>query len=213
MKTKILLIEDEPQMRDNLQTVLELEGYEVLAAADGIRGLELAQSEAPQIILCDITMPGIDGYQVLATLRANSATATLPFLFLTAKSRKPDVRAGMNLGADDYLTKPISVPDLLGAIQARLRRAQEQQTLPQLRSPEQLQAMGGLTPREAEVLYWVAQGKTNPEIGLILDVSVATIKKHVEHIFEKIAVENRSAAILHVLEFCRKHAEPPAAQA
>jgi DNA-binding NarL/FixJ family response regulator len=210
MKTKILLIEDEPQMRDNLQTVLELEGYEVLAAADGIRGLELAQLESPQVVLCDITMPGIDGYQVLATLRANPETATLPFLFLTAKSRKPDIRSGMNLGADDYLTKPISVPDLLGAIQARLRRAHEQQSLPQLRSPEHLQAMGGLTPREAEVLYWVAQGKTNPEIGLILDVSVATIKKHVEHIFEKIGVENRSAAILHVLEYCRRHAEPSA---
>jgi DNA-binding NarL/FixJ family response regulator len=201
MTTKILLIEDEPQMRENLQTVLELEGFEVLTAGDGHAGLELARKELPQVILCDITMPGLGGYEVLAALRADPDTSTIPFLFLTAKSRKPDVRWGMNLGADDYLTKPVSVPDLLGAIQARLRRAHEHQTTPQMRSPEQLLPLGGLTPREAEVLFWVAQGKTNPEIGLILTVSVATVKKHVEHIFEKIGVENRSAAILRVLEF------------
>jgi DNA-binding NarL/FixJ family response regulator len=205
MTTKILLIEDEPQMRENLETILELEGFAVVSAADGDRGLELARSEAPHVILCDITMPGLDGYAVLAALRADPETATVPFLFLTAKSRKPEIRTGMNLGADDYLTKPISVPDLLGAIQARLRRAHEQQTTLTVRSPEELLPLGGLTPREAEVLYWVAQGKTNPEIGLILAVSVATVKKHVEHIFEKIGVENRSAAILRVFDFCGRH--------
>ncbi|HEY2341835.1 MAG TPA: response regulator transcription factor [Chthoniobacteraceae bacterium] len=204
MTTKILLIEDEPQMRENLETILELEGFAVVSAADGNRGLQLARSETPHVILCDITMPGLDGYEVLAALRADPDTATIPFLFLTAKSRKPEIRTGMNLGADDYLTKPISVPDLLGAIQARLRRAHEQQTTPTLRSPDDLLPLG-LTPREAEVLYWVSQGKTNPEIGLILAVSVATVKKHVEHIFEKIGVENRSAAILRVIDFCGRH--------
>ncbi len=203
MITKVLLIEDEPLMRENLETILDLEGFKVLAAGDGTTGLELARKELPHLVLCDITMPGLDGYQILAALRADPTTATIPFLFLTAKSRKPDIRVGMNLGADDYLTKPISVPDLLGAIQARLRRAQEQQAAsPTVRSPEELLELGGLTPREAEVLYWVAQGKTNPEIALILAVSVATVKKHVEHIFEKIGVENRSAAILRVMEFC-----------
>jgi DNA-binding NarL/FixJ family response regulator len=108
----------------------------------------------------------------------------------------------MNLGADDYLTKPVSVPDLLGAIRARLNRAKEQQAATTVRSPQELEALGGLTPREAEVLFWVAQGKTNPEISMILTLSVATVKKHVEHIFEKIGVENRSAAILRALDFC-----------
>jgi len=207
MKTRILLIEDEPQMRENLETILDLEGFEVSTAANGHAGLEAARKELPHVILCDITMPGLDGYELLAALRADPTTATIPFLFLTAKSRKPDIRAGMNLGADDYLTKPISVPDLLGAIRARLNRAKEQQAATTVRSPEELEALGGLTPREAEVLFWVSQGKTNPEISMILTLSVATVKKHVEHIFEKIGVENRSAAILRALEFCSTRRE------
>jgi DNA-binding NarL/FixJ family response regulator len=198
--TKILLIEDEPQMRDNIATILEMEGFNVLTAENGKDGLALAQREQPHVVLCDITMPGLDGHEVLAALRADASTATIPFLFLTARSRKTDQRAGMNLGADDYLTKPVNVPDLLSAVKARLRRVQELST-PGVRSAQILERLG-LTPREAEVLFWVAQGKTNPEIGMILELSVPTVKKHLEHIFEKIGVENRGAAILRALECC-----------
>src|SRR6201996_9712221 len=119
---KILVIEDEPEMRRNLTTVLRLEKFQALPAENGRIGVELAKKEKPDLILCDVMMPELDGYGVIAALRADAGTVTIPFIFLTAKGEKPDVRAGMNLGADDYLTKPVSKDDLLNAIYARLKR-------------------------------------------------------------------------------------------
>src|SRR5271165_5631454 len=120
---KILVIEDEPEMRRNLTTILRLENFRALPAADGRIGLELAKKEKPDLILCDVTMPELDGYGVIAALRADMETVAIPFIFLTAKGEKPDMRVGMNLGADDYLTKPVAKPDLLAAIRSRLERA------------------------------------------------------------------------------------------
>jgi DNA-binding response OmpR family regulator len=113
---KILIIEDEPEMRRNLATILRLEGYQQLTADNGRRGVELALAEAPDLILCDVMMPELDGYGVLQALRESPATEATPFIFLTARGEKPDIRAGMNLGADDYLTKPVAKADLLNAI-------------------------------------------------------------------------------------------------
>src|SRR6266496_4190932 len=121
---RILLIEDHPPMRENLVLMLQMEGFEVLCAAHGRRGLELARSAAPDLILCDVMMPELDGYGVLHALRADPATATIPFLFLTAKGEKLDQRIGMNLGADDYLVKPVAKDEVLAAIAARLQRQQ-----------------------------------------------------------------------------------------
>jgi DNA-binding response OmpR family regulator len=92
-------------------------------AAGGRGGIELAKKEKPDLILCDVMMPDLDGYGVIATLRADTETVTIPFIFLTAKGEKPDICAGMNLGADDYLTKPVAKSDLLAAIRTRLERA------------------------------------------------------------------------------------------
>src|SRR5262249_9141265 len=121
---KILLIEDHAHMRENLQIMLEMEGFDVIWAADGRRGLELARGAAPDLILCDVMMPELDGYGVLQALRSDPATATIPLIFLTAKGEKLDQRTGMNLGADDYLVKPVAREDVLAAIQARLQRQQ-----------------------------------------------------------------------------------------
>jgi DNA-binding NarL/FixJ family response regulator len=201
MMTKILIIEDEPQMRKNMLTVLKHEGFDGFGAKDGHEGVALAKRELPDLILCDVMMPGLDGYGVLAALRAERATETIPFIFLTAKGERDDVRTGMNTGADDYLTKPVTVEDLKGAIAARLvRRDQHQRDMrAAFTSPEPLQKLG-LTPREAEVLFWVAQGKMNGEIAVILDASPGTIRKHIEHIFEKTGCENRGAATLLAVE-------------
>jgi CheY-like chemotaxis protein len=108
MNTDILLIEDEETMRCLTATALELEGFTVHQAADGAAGIEAARHHRPDLILCDVMMPGIDGYQVLATLRADPALCHIPFIFLTAKGEKNDLRQGMVSGADDYLTKPVA---------------------------------------------------------------------------------------------------------
>ncbi len=200
---KILVIEDEPEMRRNLLTILRLENFAAFSAANGTAGLEEARRICPDLIICDVMMPGLDGYGVLAGLRAAPDTANIPFIFLTARGEKPDVRAGMNLGADDYLTKPLAKGDLLQAIRARLKRQAEQAKPvfdPDFRSAKPLERHLGLTPRVAETLLWLAQGKTNAEIGTILGISEATVKKHVLEIFTALSVETRTAASLCALE-------------
>jgi DNA-binding NarL/FixJ family response regulator len=200
---KILVIEDEPEMRRNLTTILRLEKFHPLAAENGRVGVELAKKEKPDLILCDVMMPELDGYGVIAALHADAGTVTIPFIFLTAKGEKPDVRAGMNLGADDYLTKPVAKADLLAAIRSRLERATQQavpEFKPNFESAMPLEKVLGLTPRVAESLLWLAQGKTNAEIAIILGNSESTVKKHVLEIFQKLGVETRTAASLRALE-------------
>lgn len=199
---KILIIEDEPEMRRNLMTILRLEKFQVVGAENGRTGIELAKREKPHLILCDVMMPELNGHAVLEALRGDADMMTIPFIFLTARGEKNDVRSGMNLGADDYLTKPVSKADLLNAIQARLeRQAQQAQPVfnPNFDSPEPLSKLG-LTPRVAEVLLWVAQGKTNPEIATILGISEQTVKKHLMEILQTLGVETRTAAALRALE-------------
>jgi two-component system, sensor histidine kinase and response regulator len=120
--TKILVIEDEANVRENLVELLEAEDFEVFSAKNGFEGISLAQEHQPELILCDITMPELDGYDVLSNLRQDPEIAITPFIFLTAKAAADEIRQGMNLGADDYLTKPFTRQELLTAIQSRLSK-------------------------------------------------------------------------------------------
>lgn len=122
--TKILLIEDNLEMRENTAEILELASYEVVTAEDGKIGVELAGNSEPDIIICDIMMPEMDGYGVLYLLGKNPKTAGIPFIFLTAKAEKSDFRKGMEQGADDYITKPFEELDLLNALESRLKRSE-----------------------------------------------------------------------------------------
>src|SRR5690606_15084221 len=124
---KILLIEDNLDVRENTSEILALANYNVLTAENGKIGVELAQKELPDLIICDIMMPELDGFGVLHILGKNPETARIPFIFLTAKTEKSDIRKGMTLGADDYLTKPFDDTDLLNAIEARLKKNALQQ--------------------------------------------------------------------------------------
>ncbi|OFY64567.1 MAG: transcriptional regulator [Bacteroidetes bacterium RIFCSPLOWO2_02_FULL_36_8] len=124
MKT-ILLIEDNPDVRENTAEILELAGYKVHKAENGKTGVDLALQKTPDLIICDIMMPELDGYGVLHILSKSADTSTIPFIFLTAKTEKSDYRKGMNLGADDYITKPFDETDLLNAVEIRLKKSEK----------------------------------------------------------------------------------------
>jgi DNA-binding NarL/FixJ family response regulator len=204
---KILVIEDEAETRDNLVLMLDMEGFKALSAPNGRKGVAVARKELPHVILCDVSMPELDGYGVLEALRSDEKTVSIPFIFLTAKTDKKDLRTGMNLGADDYLTKPASAEDVLDAINARLDRHNEKEQAAMAKvelkanfdSAKPLESLG-LTPREAEVLLWVAQGKSNADIGTILGCAENTVKVHLARVFEKLGFENRNAATVRALE-------------
>jgi len=121
-KKTILVIEDQEEVRENIVELLELSNYEVKSASDGKEGVKLALDDTPDLILCDIMMPEMDGYEVLFLVMKNPSTSSIPFMFLTAKSEKEDFRKGMNLGADDYITKPFEEIELLNAIDKRLSK-------------------------------------------------------------------------------------------
>jgi DNA-binding NarL/FixJ family response regulator len=199
---KILVIEDESEMRRNISALLRFKEYYPLEAENGRVGVEMARRELPDLVLCDVMMPELDGYGVLRALQADPKLALIPFIFLTAKGEKDDLRSGMNLGADDYLTKPVGNNDLVDAIEARLDRSARQarrEFKPDFSSEQPLLKLG-LTPRAAETLLWLAQGKTNSDIASILGITESTIKKHVQEIFEKLGVETRGAATVRALE-------------
>jgi CheY-like chemotaxis protein len=119
---KILIIEDEDDIRKLMLFILHKEGYEVLQAINGFRGLQIAQEKQPDLIISDVMMPEMNGYQTLAAIRQDERTRAIPFIFLTSRAEKQDLRQGMNLGADDYLTKPFTRRELLEAIRSRLAR-------------------------------------------------------------------------------------------
>jgi|SRR5579863_92544 len=119
---KILVIDDNLDIRENSIEILELSGYQVFGASDGQGGIDLAIREIPDIIICDIMMPLMDGYEVLRILRKHIQTAQIPFVFLTARSEKAEIRAGIDLGADDYLVKPFEDFELVDIIKLRLNR-------------------------------------------------------------------------------------------
>ena len=153
MKYKILVIEDEADMREIIQNILQMNNFQVILSNDGEDGIELAKKEIPDLILCDISMPIKNGFQVLTEIRKIDSIKSIPFIFLTGKSDRIDFRKGMNLSADDYLTKPFRKSELLNAINVRLSRAQ------------QIYNSKNLKLRELEEnMEFFLQGKNSPKI-------------------------------------------------
>ncbi len=213
---KILIIEDHPQIARNLETILELEGFEVATCTNGPDGLAAASASRPDLILCDIMLPGgCDGHEVLRRVRTVPELGQVPFIFVTARAERVDQRTGMNLGADDYLTKPFSREELLATVRARLERAAARTSVAgggeagwDFSSPLPLEQHLGVTPRESEVLLWVAQGKSNADIAGILGMAEKTVKKHLGNVFEKLGIEGRNAATVLALEVLSGRAGP-----
>src|ERR1022692_487583 len=124
----ILVIEDNENIRENTAEILELAGFKALTAENGKKGVEIALKENPSLIVCDIMMPELDGYGVLHLLKNNKSTENMPFIFLTAKTERAEMRKGMEMGADDYITKPFDDLELLKAVEIRLKKAEISQT-------------------------------------------------------------------------------------
>jgi two-component system sensor histidine kinase/response regulator len=122
---KVLVIDDTPEIRMIIEETLNMFGFETILAEDGEKGITLAQEHLPDLIICDVNMPKLDGFGTLAQLRAHESTATIPFMFLTGAVERPNVRRGMEMGADDYLTKPFTPSELLAAVNARLEKVAE----------------------------------------------------------------------------------------
>lgn len=120
----VLVIDDNQNIRENTAEIMELAGYKTLTAENGKKGVELAMKEKPDVIICDIMMPELDGYGVLHLLRKNAETQHIPFIFLTAKTERSDFRKGMEMGADDFVTKPFEEIELLNAVEIRLKKAE-----------------------------------------------------------------------------------------
>jgi DNA-binding response OmpR family regulator len=129
MSTRILVIEDAHALRKDIIEMLGFEGYEVRGAENGLLGVEAARDFHPDLIICDIMMPELDGYGVLEALQKDTVNATTPFIFLTARTDKGDVRAGMERGANDYLTKPFTANELIKAVQTQLEKYDRIRTL------------------------------------------------------------------------------------
>ena len=118
----ILIIEDDPSIRSNMELILRMEGYDVRTAPDGVSGLGMMREKRPDLILCDVLMPEMDGHTLLDVVRNEGSLADIPFIFVTALSERAEVRRGMSAGADDYLAKPFSADDLVTAVTGRLHR-------------------------------------------------------------------------------------------
>ncbi|MCX6893760.1 MAG: response regulator [Verrucomicrobia bacterium] len=158
--SKILVIDDEQDFLRVIARFLSRKGFEVAEASDGRTGVSLASECQPDLIVCDLNMPGMDGYEVLETLRRDPALADIPVIFLTGQSEPSKVRQGMNLGADDYLIKPVEFADLLGAIGVRLSRRQAQRQRQEKQMERATQPFGGIVHDLRDPLF-VALGYTN----------------------------------------------------
>jgi len=188
----ILIIEDDPSICSNMELILRMEGFEVRTAANGVAGLASIAEKRPDLVLCDILMPEMDGHMLLAVLRKNGTLTDIPFIFVTALGERADVRSGMAAGADDYLPKPFSAQELISAVTGRLHRLDSirlhssrtdfQKELAILRQR--------ISPRELEVLLFVGVGATSRNIAEHLGISLRTVEVHRSSLMNKLDVAN-----------------------
>ena len=217
---RILIVEDEMNIRQLVRYNLEKEGFQVLEATDGLQGLKMAKLEKPDLVLLDLMLPEMDGLEVCRSLKGNPGTAALPVIMVTAKSEEIDKVIGLELGADDYLTKPFSPRELVARVKAVLRRSQKETTQPGELSVGRLRFnfsryevhMGGakleLTPKEYELLKMLATnlGKVFTREQLLEKVwgyeyfgDTRTVDVHVRHLRAKMSTDPETADALETI--------------
>lgn len=191
----ILIIEDDSSYRSIMEKILKLEGFIVRSACDGKSGLAMLHENHPDLVLCDIKMPVVDGHMVLETLRKAPATAGIPLIFISAMGERADIRRGMSEGADDYLPKPFSAEELIAAVTGRIRRhasIKVQQEVTTLKEERAL-LRDRITRREREVLLMVGRGATSREIASQLAVTLKTVEVHRANLMRKLGAANAAS--------------------
>lgn len=209
----VLVIEDDPSYRHAIEVILQMEGFQVVTAANGPSALALLSNMTPDVILCDILMPEMDGYAVLEVLKQEKNLAEVPFIFVTALAERSDVRRGMSQGADDYLTKPFTADEVSAAVIGRIRRKNVLARPPEDPAIREKQKVlrDKVTRRELEVLLMVGQGATSKQIAEDLKVTIKTIEVHRSNLMKKLDAIN--AATLSRWAFVAENmqqASPPA---
>lgn len=201
---KLLLIDDDPNLILLVQDYLEFRGYEVTAASSGQGGLEILKEDIPDLIICDIMMPHMDGYTFVEKVRANAGIRWIPFLFLSAKSQSQDKIKGLSQGADVYMTKPFEPEELVAQVESLLRQAanlrQGSGGIGEMGTSIAVPEDVSLTPTEKKVVQLVAQGLANRKIAEQLDVSQRTVESHVSNMLGKTSLKNRTELARWVIE-------------
>lgn len=211
---KVLLVEDESILRDSIQDTIVSCGFEVAVAENGGDALQLARTFQPDLIISDIVMPDSDGYWLIDSVRNDKLLQTIPFIFMTAKSERNDIRIGMNLGADDYIVKPFSSAELMNSIQARLNRDEilrnqrkEMQAAPSSESVNDkeneliVEAIKRLTPSELRILALISENKSTLEIAKELFISHKTVENHRTNITAKLGIKGHLSLLRFSLNY------------
>jgi DNA-binding NarL/FixJ family response regulator len=193
---RLLLIDDDPNLIMLVQDYLEFRGYEVITAENGYQALEALEENIPDLIICDIMMPEMDGYSFIEQVRQNHNTEWLPVIFLSAKSQSKDRIKGLNMGGDVYMIKPFEPEELVAQVESSLKQTNRLlQHSSKLPDPDQeivVSRKVELTPTEIKVVSLVAQGLANREIAKKLEVSQRTIESHVSNMLNKTNLHNRT---------------------
>jgi DNA-binding NarL/FixJ family response regulator len=205
---QILIIEDEATLRDNIAEIIVHYGFRVITAPSGEEGVKVATQVVPDIIVCDLMLPGIDGYEVLNTVKQIPGLISTAFIFLTAKSTRSDIRTGMDMGADDYLTKPFTKEELINSIKARVQklinlRASQIENDAFISSAAERMTM--LTKAERKVLNKISEGFTTPQIAEKLFLSSKTIENHRMNISRKLSLSGPNSLISFALRLKAHH--------
>lgn len=192
---QLLLIDDDPNLILLVKDYLEFRGYEVITAENGREALDILEQANPDMIICDVMMPEMDGYTLVENVRQEPKTSWIPVLFLSAKGQSQDRVKGLNTGADVYMVKPFEPEELVAQVESSLKQAKRLmgtngngQTTPKIHVPESVE----LTPTELKVVNLVAQGMANREIAKKLNVSQRTIESHVSNMLNKTSLHNRT---------------------
>jgi len=193
---RILVIEDDLEVQEDIIDILKLKGFTVRGANNGSIGLQIAKVFNPDLILCDIDMPDLSGYEVLREIQQDQNLINVPFIFCTSLSSMTSLRKGMDLGADDYIVKPFRAEALITAVNARLKRhvcKAKIDDLTRLQDESQLEQV--LTKRQFAILQLIVKGFKNREIADLLAIDIKTVEHHRKNIMKRLKINNFSSLI------------------